>query len=67
MSLVGQGYFLEAQVQVDQKINVLSGSFKAPQLLYVIIAELRFSSPSKAKKKMASQTCKEIEPFTKSL
>ena len=28
------------------KINVLSGSFKAPQLLYVVvIAKLRFSSP----------------------
>ena len=45
------------------KINVLSGSFKAPQLLYVVvIAKLRFSS-LQTWKKMASQTCKEIEPL----
>ena len=37
------------------KINVLSGSFKAPQLLYVVvIAKLRFSSP---------YTCRDVETW----
>ena len=53
------------------KINVLSGSFKAPQLLYLssrrhtkeLYSKIAFQQSIDMKKKMASQTCKEIEPL----